>query len=83
VEVRTRDAAPSDWAATTYNLAILYQDLANAAPGASSACAALRDACASLDAALPILRTDYPATVPGAESLGNQINEKLTTLGCA
>jgi tetratricopeptide (TPR) repeat protein len=83
LEVRTRDAAPTNWAATTYNLALAYRELADAARDTSSACAALRDARASLDAALPILRTDYPANVPDAESLGDQINEKLTTLGCA
>jgi tetratricopeptide (TPR) repeat protein len=82
LQVRTRAAAPTYWAGTTYNLAFLYRDLADAAPETSSACAALRDARACLDAALPILRSDHPATVPDAEGLGQEINEKLTTLGC-
>jgi hypothetical protein len=62
--------SPTNWAATTYNLAIMYWNLADATPSAFSACAAL-----------PILRTDYPTYVPAAERLGNQINEKLTTQG--
>jgi tetratricopeptide (TPR) repeat protein len=82
LEVYTLESVPTRWAGTTYNLAILYRDLADAVPNASSACSALRDARACLDAALPILRTDYPATVPDAERLRELISEESTALGC-
>lgn len=49
--VRTRDAAPADWAATQFNLALLYRDRAQDAADETTACGELAEARACAEAA--------------------------------
>jgi hypothetical protein len=80
--VSTREVAPTDWAMTTFNLALVYLRRAEVAPSKQEVCSELHDADLCLETAIPALRSVYLDHAHTAEDLRKQIGMQLGAIGC-